>query len=125
MRWTGDGHRFAWRMRLYDRAAQGHFTVRDLATGQRWLVEPEEFLTARQAETMLGRPDMIHQFARHLEAVWAADGYGDVAVHAHIEKSLNGRPSQPYVDPGTDLTLHDLRHLGPDPWVIPLRTALQ
>ena len=125
VRWTGDGHRFAWRMRLYDRVAQGHFTVRDLATGQTWLVDPEDFLTPRQAGTMLGRPDMIHQFARHLEAVWAADGYGDVAVHAFVEKSLNGRPAQLYVDPEADLTAHDLRHFAPDPWVVPLRTALR
>jgi vitamin K-dependent gamma-carboxylase len=125
VRWTGDGHRFAWRMRLYDRATQGHFTVRDLATGQTWFVDPEQFLTPRQAGTMLGRPDMIHQFARHLEAVWAADGYGDVAVHALVEKSLNGRPAQPYIDPEADLTAHDLRQLASDPWVVPLRTALQ
>jgi vitamin K-dependent gamma-carboxylase len=25
--WTGDGHRFSWRMRIYDRDAEGVFTV--------------------------------------------------------------------------------------------------
>lgn len=124
VRWTGDGHRFAWRMRMYDRDAEGYFLV--AAEGERfWVVEPEDFLTERQARVMLTRPDMIWQFAAHLERVWAAAGHGDVAVHAHITKSLNGRVPQTYIDPDTDLTAVGYNLFGPDPWVLPLTTPFE
>jgi vitamin K-dependent gamma-carboxylase len=124
VRWTGDGHRFAWRMRMYDREADGYFLVA-AEGGRYWVVEPEDFLTARQARGMLTRPDMIWQFAAHLERVWAEAGHGDVAVHAHVQKSLNGRAPQPYIDPDTDLTAVRYNLFGPDPWVLPLTTPFE
>ncbi len=118
VRWTGDGHRFSWRMRLYDRQAEGVFVVE--AGDRVWRVEPTEFLTRRQASKMLVRSDMIHQFARALERIWAEAGHGDVVVRAEIFKSLNGRPPQAFVDPGVDLTAVPLAYARSDAWVLPL-----
>jgi vitamin K-dependent gamma-carboxylase len=122
--WTGDGHRFAWRMRMYDREARGYFVVAD-AAGRAWVVEPEDFLSPRQARGMLARSDMIWQFANHLGDLWEAAGHGDVAVHAHIEKSLNGRAFQTYVDPAVDLASVRWNLVGADPWVLPLTTPFE
>jgi vitamin K-dependent gamma-carboxylase len=119
VRWTGDGHEFSWRMRIYDRQAEGHFRV-TAADGMEWTVDPHDYLTSRQVGKMLVRPDMIHQFAGHLEQVWRAAGHGDVAVRAEIWKSLNGRPMQRYVDPTVDLTALSYNNFGPDPWVLPI-----
>ena len=104
VRWAGEGHRFSWRMRIYDREARGTFEVVDPATGERWDVEPTYYLTQRQADTMMTRPDMILQFAHYLEGLWAHDGYRDVEVYAHVDMSLNGREYQPLVKPDVDLT---------------------
>jgi vitamin K-dependent gamma-carboxylase len=122
VRWSGDGHRFAWRMRLYDRDAYGEFVVQDPATGAIWTVDPSDYLTRRQTTAMLTRSDMILQFAHHLESVWREAGHRDVAVYAHVQKSLNGRANQPYVDPAVDLTTVRLSVFGPDSWVLPLTT---
>jgi hypothetical protein len=121
VRWSGDGHRFAWRMRMYDRDAYGHFVVAT-PDGARWVVEPEDFLTDRQARAMLTRSDMIWQFAGHLERMWLEAGYPAVSVHAHVAKSLNGRAHQPFIDPAVDLTEVRLDLFRPDPWVLPLTT---
>ncbi|WP_333712192.1 HTTM domain-containing protein [Yoonia sp.] len=118
VRWSGDGHRFSWRMRIYDRKAEGHFIVS--ANGEEWIVDPTDYLTKRQAGKMLVRSDMVHQFAGYLETVWREAGYEDVAVRADILKSLNGRPAQPFVDPTVDLTKAPLAYLSPDPWVLSL-----
>jgi hypothetical protein len=118
VRWTGDGHRFSWRMRIFDRRAEGVFVVQ--SDGREWIVEPTAFLTRRQTQKMLVRPDMIHQFAGHLAGVWRAAGHRDVAVRAEIMKSLNGRPAQLFVDPGVDLAAAALNPLAPDAWVTPL-----
>jgi hypothetical protein len=120
--WTGDGHRFAWRMRMYDREARGTFSVRDPASGDVWVVEPTDYLTDRQAWNMMPRADMVWQFAGYLEEVWQANGYGDVEVYARIEKSLNGRAFQTFIDPSVDLTAVAYDLFGPDPWVLPLET---
>jgi vitamin K-dependent gamma-carboxylase len=125
VRWSGDGHRFAWRMRLYDRDAYGGFVVQDRADGTVWIVDPRDFLSARQTTAMLTRSDMILQFAHHLESVWRQAGHRDVAVYAHVQKSLNGRSYQPYVDPAVDLTTVRLSLFGPDSWVLPLTTPFQ
>ena len=118
-RWSGDGHRFSWRMRIYDREAEGVFIVTDHRTGQFWEVDPEEFLSRRQAGTMMTRADLIHQFANHLARIWRERGH-EVAVYAEICKSLNGRPCQYYIAPGTDLTQVRINPFGADPWVLPL-----
>ncbi|TGN45261.1 hypothetical protein E4L95_19835 [Paracoccus liaowanqingii] len=115
VRWSGDGHRFSWRMRIYDRQAEGMFTV--TADGQDWRVEPTDFLTERQAAKMLVRSDMVHQFAGHLANIWSGAGYSDVAVRATILKSLNGRPPQHFIDPDTDLTKVNVSPYAADEWV--------
>jgi len=118
VRWSGDGHRFSWRMRIYDRRAEGEFIV--TADGQDWTVDPTDYLTRRQAGKMMVRSDMIHQFASHIESIWQEAGYSDVAVQANIRKSLNGRPAQAFVNPDVDLTVVPLSYAGPDDWVLPL-----
>jgi vitamin K-dependent gamma-carboxylase len=120
--WTGDGHRFSWRMRIYDREAEGWFEVVSADGARRWRVDPLDYLTDRQTDAMLTRTDMVHDFAGKLEALWEDRGEPDVAVHAHILKSLNGRPMQPFIDSGTDLTSVSYNRFAPDPWVVPLRT---
>jgi hypothetical protein len=119
VRWTGDGHELSWRMRIYDRAAEGRFHV-SVPGGETWEVDPEDFLTRRQTGKMLVRPDMIHQFAGHLDRLWREAGHGDVVVRADNRKSLNGRPPQPFVDPAADLSAVPYDHFGPDAWVLPL-----
>lgn len=120
--WTGDGHRFSWRMRIYDRDAEGYFKVVSHDGKMTWYVEPEAYLSSRQARAILTRPDLIHDFAVFLADEARREGVGDVAVYAVIEKSLNGRPYQPYVDTETDLLSAGYNWFGSDRWVLPLRT---
>lgn len=122
IRWSGDGHRYSWRMRIFDRYAEGHFIVTDRGSGRQWLVDPYDYLTERQAGTMLTRADMIHGFAAHIAGLWRAEGR-DVSVQAHICKSLNGRPAQYFIDPQTDLTVVRVNRFSADPWVLPLEVS--
>ncbi len=119
--WTGDGHRFSWRMRIYDRDAQGYFRVVSPSGGS-WAVEPQELLSRRQARNVLTRPDLIYDFAQLLEELSRRRGLSDVQVYAHIRKSLNGRPMQDYVDSSVDLTEARYNVWGPDDWILPLES---
>jgi uncharacterized membrane protein YphA (DoxX/SURF4 family) len=119
VRWSGDGHRFSWRMRIYDRDAEAVFIVR--SGDEEWRVDPRDYLSRRQTSKMIVRSDMVHQFANHLEAVWREAGHADVEVRAEIWKSLNGRPPQPFIDPEVDLTAVPLAWARADDWVLPNR----
>lgn len=121
IRWSGEGHRFSWRMRIYDRQAEGTFFVslRDDPLSV-WVVEPTEWLSPRQASKMLVRPDLVRAFALYLEDEWRKSGHGPVAVRADIRKSLNGRPFQQFIDPDADLTTVANHPLRAADWVLPL-----
>ncbi len=122
--WTGDGHRFSWRMRIYDRKVNGYFHVVDPATGETWTAEPGDFLSRRSALRIMTQSDLILAFAHKTEALMRERGYEDVEVYAHIEVSLNGRAFQTYIDPEVDLTEVERNWFGPDDWVLPLTTDL-
>ena len=119
VRWSGEGHRYSWRMRIFDRQAEGRFIVTDRASGEEWSVDPEALLTRRQADKMLVRADLAHQFANRLAEIWRAEGR-EVSVRAEICKSLNGRPCQSFLDPEADLTQVKVSPFGADSWVRPL-----
>lgn len=118
--WTEEGHRFAWHMMLRSKQAEASFVVTDPRTGAHWDVDPDDWLTSVQAGKMPGRPDMVLQFAHHLEEAWQDVGHGDVEVRAQTSVSLNGRPEAPLVDPTVDLTLQHRPALPPVPWILPL-----
>lgn len=120
VRWLGDGHRFAWRMLMYDRDAYGHVVV-TTPDGARWIARPEDFLTERLDRATLTRSDTIWQFARHLKTVCEV-GLPEVAALSQVEKSLNGRPHLAFVEPTVDLFETRNDPLGPNARVLTLVT---
>ena len=123
--WTGEGHRFSWRMKLNDRRATARFSITDPRDGRRWEVDPADYLRPRQVQIMAVYPDMILQFAHYLAGLWKQrEGIADVEVRAAVMYSLNGRPPAPLVDPGRDLSrvARTWRH---QDWILPLSAPLR
>ena len=118
--WHEQGHNFAWQMMLRQKLGRAVFYVRDPDTNREWLVDPRKFLSSRQYWFMAERPEMIRQFAHYLEKVWA-ERYQtrDIEVRAFTAASLNGRRSQPLIDPKRDLTKVGYT-FGPSDWILPL-----
>ena len=120
--WTHEGQWFAWRMKLDDQQTTAHFIVTEPSTGRTWEVDPSDHLHPRQVLVMATNPDMILQFAHHLEKVWTQrEGVSDVEIRAVVMCSLNGRPPALLIDPQRDLTsvTRTWRHYD---WILPLRT---
>jgi vitamin K-dependent gamma-carboxylase len=123
--WTEEGHRFAWQMKLRDKEAFADFTILDPVTKQSWYVEPEPYLTAKQARKMPTQPDMILQFAHFLEKKWKQDYRLDnVEIRVNNYVSLNGREPAPMVNPSIDLTTIE-RNLSHADWILPLHEPLK
>jgi hypothetical protein len=102
--WTEEGHNFAWHMKLRDKGGKVRFKVTDPATSETWIADQRAYLTARQRTKLINTPDMIVQFAHHLEHELRGAGRGDVEVRALTEISLNARPYAAMIDPTVDLT---------------------
>ncbi len=122
--WTEEGHEFSWQMKLRDKKAKGFFIVTDPATGQKWHINPQKYLTPRQKRKMLTRPHLIVQFAHYLEEIMRNKGYDDVEVRANIIASLNGRNPQRLIDPEVDLTAIPYPWWGHADWILPLEVPL-
>ena len=117
--WTEYGHRFSWRMMLRAKSGTLQYHVRDRATGEQWSVDPAQFVERWQHRDMLGKPDMILEFAHDLAEHYRRAGHEDLEIRAEALISLNGRAAHPLVDSRVDL-LTERRGLPPYSWVRPL-----
>lgn len=119
--WTEEGHLFSWRMKLRDKRADARFTVVFRDTGEQRLVDPrEEDLALWQYGKMACRPDMVHQYARHLAERLRAPGSARTPeVRAVVKCSLNGREPRDLVDSTVDLA-RTPRNLFHATWILPL-----
>jgi hypothetical protein len=116
--WTEEGHLFSWHMMLRGKTGTMVFLVKDRETGKTWREHPSRYLSDLQYRKMIGKPDLIIQFAHHLAREYARRGYPDVEVRCRAMVSLNGRPLRPLVDPQVDLA-SEPRTLGRYGWILP------
>ncbi|MEX2394636.1 MAG: HTTM domain-containing protein [Actinomycetota bacterium] len=117
--WTEEGNRFAWHMLLRSTRATVSIEVVDPATSQRWTEDLTADLTRYQI-SKLRYPDLLHQYAHHLETKYRSLGHGDIEVYANVIASLNGRPRQRLVRRTFDLTRMPRPYIGHASWVLPL-----
>lgn len=115
--WTEEGHRMAWRMMLRSKTGSVVFIATDPDSGRTWEVDPSEHLTEKQLGRVATRPDLLWQFAHYLARLYADQGMPHVEIRARTEVSLNGRPSQPLVDPAVDLAHAEWRMLRHNEWI--------
>ncbi|MDX1639664.1 MAG: HTTM domain-containing protein [Balneolaceae bacterium] len=116
--WNEQGYRFSWRVMLMEKAGHTVFTVRDPETGRQWEVSNWRYLTPNQEKMMSTQPDMILQFAHHLEERYRDEGFGDLEISAESRVTLNGRRSTLMIDPAVDLTEIE-QGWGTKEWILP------
>lgn len=127
--WNEEGFRFSWRVMLMHKEGYTTFYLHDKKTGRESEIDNSKFLTQTQEDQMATQPDMILQYAQILKKHY--DGktlvYGkhtfeikDPAIYAKIYVSLNGRPSQLFVDKKHDLSMlpYNLKHRN---WLEPFK----
>lgn len=118
--WTEEGHRMSWHMMLRSKSGNAVLRVVDRETGETTRVLPRTILSPKQTGRVATRPDMLWRFARDVRERYEREGR-DVAVYVDTQVSLNGRPTQPIVDPQVDLSRAPWTWLEPLPWLVPLR----
>jgi hypothetical protein len=101
--WTEEGHLFSWHMKLRDKRGSVRFFLRDPVSGRKDPIAHHHLLTARQEQQMVGRPQMLARFARHLRDEAYARTLRRFEVTAQAWVSLNGRAPRLLVHPEVDL----------------------
>lgn len=111
--WTEEGYRFSWRVMLMEKHGHAQFYIKNNETNKFIEVNNEDFLEPRQEKQMATQPDFILQYAHHLKDIYkdstfqftdSSQTWNNIGVHAKIMVTLNGRPSQLFVDKKHDLT---------------------
>ncbi len=118
--WTEEGYRFSWRVMLMEKSAQVEFYVVDREQGRRLRVPLAQYLTPYQIKMMAQQADMIVEFAHYIQKDYALiEQMQQPEVYVEAYATLNGRPSQQYINPKVDLTKEQdsFRH---KTWIIPL-----
>jgi vitamin K-dependent gamma-carboxylase len=117
--WTEEGHMFAWRMMLRSKSGNLNYYVKNLTSGQVFPVNHLEFITTRQYQDIIGKPDLVLQMAHKLRDYYQEKWLSKVSVYATSRVSLNGRPREEMISQGVDLALEE-RTIKPYKWVKPL-----
>lgn len=117
--WTEDAHMFSWRMMLRSKQGSLHYFIKRKSDVVMEKVDPLQFITPRQFDDIIGKPDLILQFAHFLRDHYKNHKNEDVEVYASSRVSLNGRPHREMIRPGTNLANQE-RSLRPYTWVRPL-----
>lgn len=122
--WTEEGYRFSWRVMLMEKAGYANFKIVDPNTGRQFYVDNREFLNPFQEKQMSIQPDFILEYAHFLESVYQERGIADPEIYVESYVALNGRKSQPYIDPGVDLTriTPSFKH---KTWVLPFNDEIK
>lgn len=122
--WTEEGYRFSWRVMLMEKAGYANFKVVDPKNEQRFYVDNTEFLTRFQEKQMSAQPDFILEYAHFLEDHYQEEGIEDPEIYVESYVALNGRISQPFVDPEVDLTeiKPSLKHRN---WLLPFNDEIK
>ncbi len=117
--WTEQGHMFSWRMMLRDKQGSVLFFVRNKENQHMDLIDHTEFINQRQYQDIIGKPDLILNFAHFLRDHYQKKLKSEVAIFASSRVSLNGRPHKEMITSGVDLAREE-RTVLPYTWIKPL-----
>ena len=122
--WTEQGYRFSWRVMLIEKAGYTTFKIVDNSSGNSELVDNSLYLTKFQEKQMSFQPDMIIEYAHYIGDTYKKKGFKDVSVYAESYVTLNGRPSQRFVDPEVDLYNEKINFKNKK-WILPFKDEIK
>jgi len=120
--WTGEGGRFAWRMKIQSRGINVcEFAIFDMNAKKIYPVNVDLHIHPVQKRFMTHYPKMVLDFAHYLEG-YARKKHGltNVMVKAKINVQFNQRESVEVLSPNIDLTKEKWNSFGHNEWINPL-----
>ena len=101
--WTEEGYRFSWRVMLAEKVGYTQFKLIQHDSKKAIYINNRDFLTAFQEKQMSFQADMILEYAHFLGEHFRKEGYKNFGIYTEAYVALNGRKSQAYINPETNL----------------------
>jgi len=122
--WTEEGFRFSWRVMLMEKAGYANFKIVNSETNDFFYVDNTDFLTPFQEKQMSFQPDFILEYAHYLGDHFKSQGHQNIQIFVDCYVALNGRLSQPYIDPKIDLykEKESFKHKN---WILPFNDEIK
>lgn len=122
--WTGEGQRFAWRMKIQNRKYKYQeikFALFDKQNKRIIPIEPLKYMNIDQFNQMIYSPRMIVQFAEFIRE-HAAENHNlhNIEVKCKIPVEFNGSEKTYIFDPDLDLLSNYEKHDSFSEWINPL-----
>jgi hypothetical protein len=123
--WTGEGQRFAWRMKIQHRKIiECDFALFDLDNKKIHKIKVGRYLYADEIQFMCISPSMIIQFAHYLKKEAAEKNkIFNCLVKSKIKVEFNGLPGVYIFHPDIDLLTESEKHDSFNDWITPLSEA--
>lgn len=123
--WTEEGYRFSWRVMLMEKTGYTNFRIKNLNTGNSFIVKNDYFLNAFQEKQMQTQPDFIVEYAHFLGKHYKEElEEENIGVFVEGYMSVNGRLSQPFIDPKVDLLIVNDSFAHKD-WILPFKDEIK
>lgn len=120
--WTGEGQRFAWRMKIQTREIREcKFAIFDLNKKTIYPVEINAHINAIQLQQMTHSPKMILDFAHYLKEYARKEGLNNVMIKARITVKYNQREAVEILSPDIDLSKEKWSSFSHNKWINPLQ----
>lgn len=101
-----------------------NFIVTDVETKQKIRVNNRDFLTSFQEKQMAFQPDFILEYAHYLRNYYSNRGFHNPEVRVESFISMNGRLSQPYIDPNKNL-IEENESFKHKTWILPFNDSIK
>ncbi|MCT8340952.1 HTTM domain-containing protein [Flavobacteriaceae bacterium TK19130] len=121
--WTEEGYRFSWRVMLMEKAGYAQFKIRNGETDTSFYIDNSDFLTPFQEKQMSFQPDFILEYAHKLADHFRKQGHENIEVYVESYVALNGRRSQPFIDPSINL-LEQQESFQHKTWILPFNDTI-
>ena len=107
-----------------EKAGYAQFKIVDTESERQLYVDNAEYLNAFQEKQMSFQPDFILEYAHYLAEVYKNKGFVSPEVYVESYVALNGRSSQPFVDPTVNLAQiqPSLKH---KTWLLPFKDEIK
>ena len=122
--WTEEGYRFSWRVMLMEKAGIANFKVVNSDTKEYFFVDNSDFLTSFQEKQMSFQPDFILEYAHYLGKHFKSQGHENIEIYVDCYVTLNGRPSQRFIDPSINL-LKEQESFKHKTWILPFNDEIK
>ena len=122
--WTEEGHRLSWRMMLRSKSGYQKFTIIDIKTQKKEIINLNDYLSNKQQRVITTKPDMIWQFSQRIKEHYTKEGK-DVAVYVKGKVSINGKSYQPLVNDTIDIASVKWNHFKHNEWLLPYKKTSQ